>query len=104
MNQPPRRRRRLWLWALPVLVAGYVAWFFVMLATAESRVRALCSQVQGMPLAELQAFAAAHGMWPRPGEANGTTYFVEGKTMGRFGCTLVMEGGVVKSATYKFND
>lgn len=69
---------------------------------AEERVRRLCSQIQpDMPVARLREFASAHGLSPLPPDS-GVGYIVESKTFGRFGCKVLLEGGVVKEAEYNF--
>jgi hypothetical protein len=71
-------------------------------ASAEGRVRELCSEIRpGMSGTELREFAVQHGLGPRPPEA-GVAYIVESKTFGRFGCKVLLEGGVVKAAEYSF--
>ena len=80
---------------------SYCTWNF---ATAEGRVRALCSSIQpGMPVQQLRDFARAHGLGPAPG-ATGVNYIVESKSFGRYGCKVLLENGAVKSAEYHFLD
>jgi len=80
---------------------GYCSYNF---ASAESRMRNLCSEIQpGMSTQHLQEFASVNGLGPKPRES-GVSYIVESKTFGRFGCKVLVEGGVVKAAEYNFAD
>jgi hypothetical protein len=73
-------------------------------ASAESRVRAACAEVEkGMPVGEAAARLASRGMGPAP-KPEGTSYVVEERTFGRFGCKLTVEAGNVVSAEYSFAD
>ena len=56
-----------------------------------------------MSLAQLREFASVNGLGPKPRES-GVSYIVEPKTFGRFGCKVLVEGGVVKAAEYNFAD
>ena len=72
--------------------------------TAESRVRALCDEIQpGITVAELSEFASEHGLSPHIKDS-GISFTVETKTYGRYGCKLTTESGIVKSAEYNFSD
>ncbi|WP_218110638.1 hypothetical protein [Ostreibacterium oceani] len=51
----------------------------------------------------LRSFADEHGLRP-PHAETGSTLLVESKTFGRWGCHVVLENGVVKTAEYNFMD
>lgn len=81
---------------------GCVSFCTYNFASAEGRVRELCSEIRpGMSAAELREFATEHGLGPTPPES-GVAYIVESKAFGRFGCKVLLEGGVVKAAEYNF--
>ncbi len=83
-----------------LLLAG-AAWYVVNFIWAESRVKALCSQIKpGMPMAELKAFGLQHGLGPQPGKEFGIVFMGERKTNGRYSCKIFLEAGVVKTAEY----
>jgi len=83
-------------------LVGGISYCSYNFASAEGRVRELCSQIQpGMSVAQLREFASTHGLDPKPRES-GASYIVESKTFGRFGCKVLLEGGVVKLAEYNF--
>ena len=72
--------------------------------TAESRVRALCDEIQpGISVAELRKFASEHGLSSHIKES-GISFMVETKTYGRYGCIITTESGIVKKAEYNFAD
>lgn len=72
--------------------------------TAESRLRAICAEIQpGMSVAELREYADEQGLGPPPKES-GVSFIVEGKSVGRWGCEIATESGYVKDAKYIFHD
>ena len=74
-------------------------------ASAESRVKDLCSQIKpGMSVSELKAFGSEHGLGPQPRNESGISFMVESKTYGRYGCKILLEAGNVKTAEYNFAD
>lgn len=80
---------------------GYCTNNFV---TAESRVRALCDELQpGMTVAALREFASQHGLSSQIKDS-GTSFMVETKTYGRYGCEITTESGIVKRAEYNSAD
>jgi len=80
---------------------GYCAYGY---GSAETRIRGLCAQFkQGMPISELRNFAMEHGLRP-PTSDSGVSFLVEGRTFGRFGCKVTLEGGVVRTSEYHFAD
>lgn len=87
---------------LVVIGIGYCTSNFI---SAEARVKAICEQIKpGIPVVELQNFGLEHGLGGLPNPHPGLNFMVEKKTAGRFGCKVVLEGGVVKEATYQFSD
>lgn len=83
-----------------VALLGFCAYYISSFATAETRVRAMCGKMtSGMTVADLNAYAAKVGLGP-PARAAGTSFVVEGKTFGRYGCRVEAADGVVKSARY----
>jgi hypothetical protein len=80
---------------------GYCSYNYL---SAEDRIRAVCAKIQpGMKFAQLHAFAEQHGL-KKPRSETGPNFLVEAKTFGRYGCTVVMEAGAVKSVEYSFAD
>jgi hypothetical protein len=81
-----------------------VAYIITVYATAETRVRGLCSKTAvGMTVADLNAYAARMGLGP-PAASNGTSYVVERKTFDRYGCRVEAAGGQVQSVKYDYAD
>ena len=69
-------------------------------ATAENRVRKLCSEISaGIQFSEVAEFAATHGL-SIPKNMEGPTFIVETRTFGRYGCRVVMASGYVQSVSY----
>lgn len=86
-----------------LILAGlsYCSYNFI---SAEARVRSVCKQIKpGMTVEQLRQFALLKGMAPEPKES-GTSFIVETKTYGRYGCTVITDGGYVKESTYNFAD
>lgn len=80
---------------------GYCAYGY---GSAETRVRHACAEIKpGMSVSELRSFAAEHGLRP-PTRDSGVSFLVEGRTFGRFGCKVTLEGGVVHASEYNFAD
>lgn len=87
-----------------LVLAGGISYCTYNFASAEGRVRELCSEIQpGMPGLQLREFARAHRLGPPPGES-GVSYIVESKSFGRYGCKVLLEDGFVKTAEYSFAD
>jgi hypothetical protein len=81
---------------------GYVAYMF---ATAESRVAPMCAAIKpGMRLEQLQEFASSSGLGPNPHRLDGVVRVAETRTVGRFGCSVVMQAGAVLTANYQLMD
>jgi hypothetical protein len=92
---------RRWLCALMVVAAvgigGYTA---ILDATAENRVRPVCSALTpGMSVQAVTAIAEAHGMFtPRDGA---TVYYIGEKATGNsFGCLLRFKERILERSTY----
>lgn len=87
-----------------LLMAGGIVYMFFGFFTAEDRIKEVCSQIKpGMSISELGAFGAKHHL-TLPHSESGVNFMVEGKTLGRFGCKVDMEAGVVKLVEYNFAD
>jgi hypothetical protein len=85
-----------------LLLLGGLAYYAYAYATAESRVRALCVEIEpGLSLSELRSFSSEHGLGPQPHET-GVSFLVERKTFGRYGCRVTIEAGVVSESKYNF--
>jgi hypothetical protein len=88
------------LLAYITLFGGY---FYYGLHSAPSRMSELCGQINaGMSWADLMRFASANDfLMPHKQFENGVVHIPEGRTMGRFGCEIVVEGGrVTKSSPF----
>ena len=88
-----------------VLILASASYVFYSFISAEGRLKEVCGQIKpGMPVAELRAFGKKHGLGPgAPGES-GVHFLVESRTFGRYGCTVILEAGIVKDAKYNFAD
>ena len=83
-----------------LVLLGIGAYYVTNFATANSRVKRECTKINaGMSVADLNAYAASMGLGP-PARANGTSFVVESKTFGRYGCRVEAADGVVKSAKF----
>ncbi len=81
-----------------ILFGGY---FYYGLHSAPSRMSKLCGQINsGMTWTDLTRFGSENDFLVphKPVEA-GTTHIPEGRTMGRFGCEISFEGGLVKGSS-----
>jgi hypothetical protein len=86
-----------------VLVGGisYCSYNFM---TAENRVRELCGRIKPtMPVAELKAFSAQHGLRPDVRDT-GVSVLVESESFGRHGCRVVVNSGFVQASEYVYSD
>ena len=95
--EPWRRWASVFFVVAAVGIGGYKA---ILNATAENRVRPVCSALTpGMSVQEVTAIAKAHGMYtPREGS---TVYYIgEKATANGFGCLLRFKERVLQSATY----
>lgn len=82
--------------------ASYVSYGFV---SAEGRLKEVCGQIKpGMSVAELRAFGKKHGLGPAAPGDSGVHFMAETRTFGRYGCTVILEAGIVKDAKYNFAD
>ncbi|MBK9625062.1 MAG: hypothetical protein IPO38_11235 [Rhodocyclaceae bacterium] len=96
------RRYLLISLGIPLLGMAYCTSNFL---TAESRVRTACERITpGMSRADLAQYARTHGLAPTPTIETGTSWMVETKTYGRYGCKVLLEAGLVKQADYHFAD
>lgn len=87
-----------------LLAVGGVAYYIHEFASAERRIKEVCSQIKpGMSMLQLQTFGVEQGL-TRPHTESGINYMVERRTYGRYGCKLLLEAGVVKEAEYNFAD
>lgn len=83
-----------------LLMIGLVSSYFFSFSTADGRVRKLCGKVQpGMTIAELNRYAEGVGLGP-PARTSGTSFLVERKTFGRYGCKVEAANGVVRTVTF----
>lgn len=82
--------------------ASYVFYGFV---SAEGRLKEVCNQIKpGTSVADLRAFSKKHGLVPGTSGETGVHFMVETRTFGRYGCTVILEAGIVKDAKYNFAD
>lgn len=87
-----------------LLTIGGAAYYIYGFATAERRIKEVCSQIKpGMSMSQLQTFGVEHGLM-RAHNKSGINYLMESRTYGRYGCKVVLEAGVVKDAEYNFAD
>jgi hypothetical protein len=85
-------------------LVGAVVYIVMVYATAETRVRGLCSKITvGMTISDLNTYARRVGLGP-PAYSDGTSFVVEHKTFGRYGCRIEATGGSVRSVTYNYAD
>ena len=85
-------------------MVGAVVYTIMVYATAETRVRELCSKITvGMTVSDLNTYARRVGLGP-PAYSDGTSFVVEHKTFGRYGCRVEAAGGNVRSVTYDYAD
>ena len=83
---------------------GGLAYEAYLFASAEDRVRRACGEISvGMPISALRNFADGRGL-SAPRADSGVVFLVETKTFGRWGCRVVLEKGLVQTATYNFAD
>ena len=83
-----------------LLLLGVVIYYVSNFVTADTRVRNLCSKVTvGMTTDNLNAYAGRVGLGP-PARSSGTSFLVESKTFGRYGCRVEATDGVIRSAKY----
>ncbi|QGX03641.1 hypothetical protein [Beggiatoa leptomitoformis] len=88
-----------------IAILGGISYYTYNFASAESRIRAVCAEIQqGMTTKELQAFALTHGLSSFKLKESGINYVVETKTYGRFGCKVITESGFIKESEYNFAD
>ena len=88
-----------------VLMLASASYVFYSFITAEGRLKEVCGQIKpGMPVAELRAFGKKHGLGPGATGESGVQFMVETRTFGRYGCTVILEAGIVKDAKYNFAD
>lgn len=98
------KARRVIGMAFALLLAGSVSYCSYGFLSAESRVKGLCAEIRpGMPLSELKAFSARHGL-RAPTKPSGINYLVESRSFGRYGCEVLLESGSVRTSRYLFTD
>ncbi|SRR5258708_23284628 len=69
--------------------------------TAQSRLRAVCSEIKpGTSLTGLSTFASAHGLRTPMGNS-GDNYLPEFRTFNRSGCRVTIDRGVVTKSVYE---
>jgi len=86
------------------MLVGMVSYCSYGYMSAEGRLRGLCAEIKpGMSLADLQAFSLQHGL-RSPTNKAGINYLVETRTFGRYGCAVLIEGGIVKESKYNYAD
>ena len=88
--------------AVGLALFGGVAYCSYGYLTAGSRVRATCASIPlGASPRQLLQFAAAHGLNVPPGDyKNAVHTLAESRTLGRYGCRVRMENGVVAQVDY----
>ncbi|WP_256415461.1 hypothetical protein [Acinetobacter sp. 5862] len=87
-----------------LLIVGSISYCSYSFGSAESRMRQTCSEItSGMSVVALSAFAKEHGL-NLPRQESGVIFMVESKTLGRWGCRVTLEKGMVQSAEYNFAD
>lgn len=83
-----------------LLLIGVIGFYIVSFATADSRVRKLCGKIHaGMSVTELNQYAKDVGLGPSARSA-GTSFLVERKSFGRYGCKVEAVNGVVQTVGF----
>jgi len=83
-----------------LLLIGVIGFYVVSFATADSRVRKLCGEMHaGMSITALNQYAKDAGLGPAARSA-GTSFLVEQKTFGRYGCKIEAIDGVVRTVGF----
>lgn len=92
-------------WSFVILAIGGIAYYCYGFSTAESRLKEVCNLIKpGMSIAQLRDFGVEHGLAPKPHNESGVNFIKETRTYGRYGCKVILEAGIVKSAEYNFAD
>ncbi len=87
-----------------LLIVSIFAYYLYAFVGAEARMKKMCIEITpGMQFSELKALSLKWGV-TAPQNDSGINYLVETKSFGRWGCKVVLEGGVVKSSEYNFAD
>jgi hypothetical protein len=87
-----------------ILLFGGISYCAYNFASAEKRIKALCSKIPiGMSFVQLSGFAKQHGL-SRPHNDSGTTFITESKTFGRYACEIQLSNGIVQDVKYNFAD
>lgn len=83
-----------------LLLIGVIGYYIASFATADGRVRKMCQKMHaGMSITELNRYADDVGLGP-PARSTGTSFVVEGKTFGRYGCKVQAVDGVVQAVEF----
>jgi hypothetical protein len=83
-----------------LVLLGILLYFLSNFAAADHRVRDLCSKITvGMTIGDLNKYVERVGLAP-PASFSGTSFVVEKKTFGRYGCRIEASDGVVRSSKY----
>jgi hypothetical protein len=83
-----------------IVLLAAILYFAAEFATADSRVWNLCRKITpGMSVSDLNAYADRVGLGP-PARPTGTSFVVEKKTLGRYGCRIETAEETVRSAKY----
>ena len=68
--------------------------------TAENRIKSLCNEIpMGITFSELYLFTSENGL-SEPHKKDGLNILVESKSMGRYGCEVLIENGKTTTSTY----
>jgi hypothetical protein len=87
-----------------LIIAIFGGYWFYIFRGAETRVKQFCAEIiPAMPVSDLEKFSVEHGLKLLRKESE-TSYLVESKSFGRWGCKVTIENGVVKNSEYIFND
>ena len=95
--------KRLFKW-VGILLLSYIliygGYFYYNLYSGPTRMGKLCGQLQaGLTWTDVKRFGAENDfLVPTQQAENWMTRIAEGRTMGRFGCEISLEGGLVKGA------
>lgn len=90
--------------AIGLAFVVYLAYFYYSLATAEDRVRPICTGIKaGTTVPQLEQISKDNGMTTTT-DHGGFGYIVERRSFGRYGCRITFASGVVAKAEYNHQD